>query len=278
MRGRNFKSEEEFEEFIRRLSGQSLDEIEQPELTPADRAQDLIFNAWEETNSARRVELARKALELWPDCADAYCVLAEEATRPEEQRSFYENAVAAGERALGPEPFEKDIGHFWGIHTTRPYMRARFALADFLWAQSERKTAIRHARELLRLNASDNLGIRHRLMGWLLVADDRRGAVGLLHRYEEDSATWSYANALLEYRNSGDSERARGELEQAFSMNPFVPNYLLLLSEGPKSMSDRSRKRSDEEAVTAIVELFEAWSVTPGALEWLQARWLARST
>ena len=73
--------------------------------------------------------LAREALALWPDCADAYVLLAQAASSLEEARELLEQGVAAGERALGRSVFVEDAGDFWLIFETRPYMRARAALA-----------------------------------------------------------------------------------------------------------------------------------------------------
>ena len=42
------------------------------------QAQDLMYQAWEETNPAKRLGLAHQALATSPDCADAYVLLAEE--------------------------------------------------------------------------------------------------------------------------------------------------------------------------------------------------------
>ena len=39
-----------------------------------------MYDAWEDSGP-RRVNLARKALRISPDCADAYVLLAEETTR-----------------------------------------------------------------------------------------------------------------------------------------------------------------------------------------------------
>jgi hypothetical protein len=61
------------------------------------------------------VTLAGQALELSADCADAYLLLAEEAESRAESLELLEQGVAAGERALGPEPFEEDVGYFWII-------------------------------------------------------------------------------------------------------------------------------------------------------------------
>ena len=44
-----------------------------------DQAQDLIYDAWELADPIKRSRLARKALKISPDCADAYVLLAEAA-------------------------------------------------------------------------------------------------------------------------------------------------------------------------------------------------------
>src|SRR5262249_10536617 len=88
--------------------------------TPQGQAQELLSQAFEEDESQRRQELAKQALARWPDCADAYVLLAEDARTRKEALRLYEQGVAAGERALGPEVFEQEAGHFWGLLETRP--------------------------------------------------------------------------------------------------------------------------------------------------------------
>jgi len=111
--------------------------------TPLDEAQDLVYEAWE-SSPRRRIALARQALALSPDCADALNILAEAERSPEARRRYYEEAVRAGERAIGAEAFEELTGHFWGVLETRPYMRARAGLATCLWELGEREAANAH--------------------------------------------------------------------------------------------------------------------------------------
>jgi hypothetical protein len=75
--------------------------------TPLGQAQALMYRAFEEPDEQRRVRLAKDALGICPDCADAYVLLAEHATRRKEALRLYEQGVAAGERALGAEAFER---------------------------------------------------------------------------------------------------------------------------------------------------------------------------
>jgi hypothetical protein len=46
---------------------------------PRYRAEDLVYEAWEAAGP-RRAVLARRALALWPDCADGYVLLAQAAS------------------------------------------------------------------------------------------------------------------------------------------------------------------------------------------------------
>jgi len=100
--------------------------------TPLEKAQSLIFEALE-TSGKERLKLVNQALKASPDCADAYVLLAEEKAQSlEEAFSLYESGVKAGERALGEKIFQEEVGHFWGMVETRPYMRARAGLAQCL--------------------------------------------------------------------------------------------------------------------------------------------------
>ncbi len=138
--------------------------------TPVEEAQEVIYQALEATGK-RRLDLARKALTLSPDCADAYGLLAEAATTPQE---------------------------------ARPYMRARQGLAEVLWHLGERQAAIDHLQEMLRLNPGDNQGLRYILAGWLLAVGDDAALERLLAAYPaEASAQWAYTRALHAFRRQG---------------------------------------------------------------------------
>ncbi|HEV8641349.1 MAG TPA: hypothetical protein VGV13_09660 [Methylomirabilota bacterium] len=168
----------------RRFSG-PIDELPSTATTPLEKAQDLMYRAFE-ARGRRRIQLARKALELSADCADAYVMLAEESRHPEEARTLYEAGVAAGERALGSDLFAQEAGHFWGIVRTRPYMRARFGLARCLEALDRRKEAIEHYRELLRLNPGDNQGVRYSLLAALLLGARDAEVATLLDQFGDE--------------------------------------------------------------------------------------------
>ena len=229
-----------------------------------------MYQAWEATG-ARRAQLARKALQTSPDCADAYALLAEEKARNvEEARDFFAQGVAAGERALGSEAFEEDAGHFWGIIETRPYMRAREGLALCLWELGERKAAVEHLRDMLRLNPGDNQGLRYTLLDWLLAMsrDEEAGAL-LAQHDDDDTAAWLYNHALWTFRREGDGPEARRRLKEAIAGNRHVPAYLLVRKHLPSQLPEAVSLGGEDEAATYATDALRNWQSTDGALSWL---------
>jgi hypothetical protein len=68
-----------------------------------------------------------------------------------------------GDFMTPPNLFEEGVGHFWGIHETRPYMRARYALIESLLkikTSHAVQSALNHALDMLRLCRGDNIGVR----------------------------------------------------------------------------------------------------------------------
>jgi tetratricopeptide (TPR) repeat protein len=248
--------------------------------TPLEEAQEVVYQALQ-ASGARRAALARKALTISPDCADAYVLLAEVATIPQEARRLYEQGVAAGERALGAETLtqEQEEGYFWGLVETRPYMRAREGLAHVLWHLGEREAAIAHAQGLLRLNPGDNQGIRYVLATWLLAVGDAAAEPALdqlLAQYPDEwSAQWAYTQALQTFRRHGAGRQADRVLERALEVNPHVPFYLLGITPFPDELPVAYGMGDEQEALVYVAQAAQPWLETPGAAEWL-ARVLLR--
>jgi tetratricopeptide (TPR) repeat protein len=195
----------------------------------------------------------------------------------EELERELKSRPAAGERALGLKVFEEEAGRFWSAVRTRPSMRARLGLAQFLDELGRSDEAMGHYRELLRLNPNDNQGVRDILLPRLFAAGRDAEAGALLTQYADDAtATWQYGWALWTFRKEGDSASARDRLRNAIKANRHVPKYLSGQTELPDALPDSYSFGSVEEAVLYADELFEAWKETPGALSWLLASALGR--
>ncbi len=244
-------------------------------MTPLERAQDLIYEA-HEAIGRRRIVLARRALALSEDCADAWSLLAAAASTADESMALYEKATEAGRRAMGERAFEDLAGHFWGDLSTRPYMRARVGLAAALRAAGRFDEAIAHYEGLLALNPSDNQGNRYLLLAMLLDTGRYEAAAALLTQYEDDaSAEWVYARALLVFRANGDTPATCTALHDAIHANPHVARFLIDPEARPAGDPPYVTLGSPDEAIGASDAVGPAFQATPGALDWL-AREAAR--
>jgi len=242
--------------------------------TALDEAQDLIYDAWEASSAEEAAFLALDALKISPDCADAYVILAQIMSRTLEEAIYmYRQAVEAGERALGKEAFEEDVGYFWGALETRPYMRARLGLAQCLWEAGDYEEAVEHYWELLRLNPMDNQGVRGLLMPGLIELNRDDDAERLFAQFNEDCmAVWMYSRALLDFRKHGESPVADESLRAALNENKHVPAYLLGDKKLPDQHPDYYGFGDTNEAVIYAIGNRDAWKSTPGSLVWLASK------
>lgn len=273
LKDRVFESTEEANRYLRELQEEGEMESSPAPENPWEVAQNLMYNAFEETNPNRRAQMARRALEISPDCADAYCLLAEETTTsPEEALDYYQKGVEAGERALGKDFFEQNAGHFWGIIETRPYMRARAELARCLWLRGNQQAALVQWQEMLRLNPGDNQGMRYVLAAKLGELGHFEELDELLSRkeYREDCGLeWLLMKILAAFVRRGPSSEAAQALEEALGRNIYFPGYLLKKKRLPRRPPDRYALGSEEEAVSCVFDVMAAWEKAPGALEWV---------
>jgi tetratricopeptide (TPR) repeat protein len=231
-----------------------------------------MYQAWD-AEGQERISLARRALDLSADCADAYTLLAMEATsKTEEQSKLLAQAVAAGERALGRAFMEKEGGTLWAHVSARPYMRARACLAQCLWRLGDRVAAVEHYFALLRLNADDNQGIRYPLSDCLLTLGWHRELGKLLREYRWDlGALWRFNWALWAFRTKGNCVLSRRALKEALAQNQHIREFLLRRRPLPLQTPGHYSPHGVDEAAVYAANALSNWEATPGALQWLDS-------
>ncbi len=227
--------------------------------------QDLCFQAFD-TQGRRRVQIARQALQLDPDCADAHVILAEKAGTLDDGLQHFLNGVQAAERTLGATFFAEKSA-ISGASRKVARICARCGLAQLLSEAGRKDEAIAHYQDLLRLNPNDNQGIRYSLLPELLTTGRDGDAARLLKEFDEESANWAYSCALLAFRLSGRSAAADRELRDAVGINPHV--LTLLCSETLIPQPPFYEPGSFEEACVATEVLRPAYQATPGAIDWV---------
>ncbi|EPE05901.1 zinc finger domain-containing mynd-type [Ophiostoma piceae UAMH 11346] len=91
--------------------------------------------------------------------------------------------------------FETAVGNFWDFYNTRPYMRARFALADDLRLTGTldgAREALVHFRDMLRLCRGDNLGIRDVVPALMLRLDLDQECYDFVKWWQTHNANGTY--------------------------------------------------------------------------------------
>ena len=239
--------------------------------TPLDKAQGAHLPGLRGTRRAvAAVQLAKEALAIWPDCADAYVLLAEHAAAARRPCASMSRASPRGAGAR-PEAFQRDVGHFWGILETRPYMRARLGLAHALWTMGRRDEAVRHLQDMLRLNPGDNQGVRYTLAGFLLFLDRDDDLARLLQQYpDEGSAAWAYTKACS--LSAGTATRTKparcsrrpGRRTSTSRTTCWARNSRRRANPIITVPARRARPWSTSAASLA------GWKSTPGAVAWLR--------
>jgi tetratricopeptide (TPR) repeat protein len=234
---------------------------------PWQRAENLIDAG--QSGTRRSVLLARRALEIWPDCAAAYVALGEAAQDIEAALDFYRQGIEAGRRALGPEALGQP-GQLEENDEAVGFLTAFYALAGTLHEAGRYAEAVEPLRELLRLDPLDPGKARYLLADSFLRLQRHEDLQELFGRYRDASAFWTWPRALLAFRREGDSPAARELLQAAVRGNRHVPHALADPIPGfPGALSRLVRTGSEDEAYAYAADGRAAWDATPGALEWL---------
>jgi len=272
--GQEFKTKADLQKYLEGLvKGKSIPNA--PPKSAVEFAQDIMYDAWEADSHEERLKLAKEALSISLDCADAYNLLAEEAQTLEEARDCYQKAVEAGRRALGEKIFKEKNPHFWGYLPTRPYMRARAGLMNCIWILGEPDEAIEHARAMLRLNKNDNQGIRYILIAYLTDCgrwDELEKFMSHGGYSDDGAAEWCYTKALLAFVRHGASGKANEVLKIALIVNAFAPVYLVGKKPVPDELPDSITMGGEDEGFCYAARSRNAWIKVPGAIEWLKAQ------
>ncbi|MCF7936304.1 MAG: hypothetical protein K9L28_08190 [Synergistales bacterium] len=247
----------------------------EPGMPPSFQADELIFDAMEEPDRRRRLQLIYQALAIHPECVDAYNMLARDAALDTvEELVYYRQGLIAGGKELGKDFFRENEGHFWGLVETRPYMRAKLGYAETLWLLDNKQDAVEEFRHMLKLCPDDNLGIRYLLLPRLIELDMDDQAQELYQSFDDGTACWAYSRILLDFRKSGSAPAEH--IDEALASNAYVPPYIAGNKRLPKEIPDEYQLGSPEEAIIYISESGAAWKATPGAREWLRKELTAR--
>jgi tetratricopeptide (TPR) repeat protein len=268
LKTQQFNSKEEMEAFLKNLKGKKIPEFPQESLTDEEKAQDLIFAAWDlpPYKAKKKIE---EALELDPFCIEAYEWLGINEDNTAFAIAFFNRGVTIGRRRFGGEFMKTHKGHFWYMHETRPFMRCLEHYAECLYELGEERECVEIMEEILVLNKNDNQGVRYQLMLYLLELREMEKFEKYAKKFKSDgSAFFRFNLALYAFFKYGDTAESVKLLHQAIESNPHVVPFLR--SRKPVlTLPDSYSLGSEEEARIYVFYSQPIWHSNPPALQWL---------
>jgi tetratricopeptide (TPR) repeat protein len=263
-----FKSVDEAKKFMESIMGKPVPSFPQEALSPQERAQDLVFEAYDLPlpQAKKKIE---EALKLYPDLIEAYEFLGSAENIAEIAITFYEKGITIGRRIFGGQYLEEHKGMFWGFHETRPFMRCLQQYADCLYTMGKVKECVAVLEEMIELNPNDNQGVRDQLLLYLLQLNEGKKFEKYAKMFKEDCMAFPlFTRALFAFKIEGESDNANKLLKKALKQNKFVTKKLL--SKKPiTDLADHYGYGDENEADYYAFFAQPIWQNTKGAMAWL---------
>lgn len=261
-----------------------------------DASDKLMESAWSEKDLEKRIELARRAIEMKPGCIPALVLLAEEQVESMvEVEELYKQALKASESALRHiaaasqqdtllKPLQEHIANISAF--------CKLRLAVCMRKLGKLKEASKLYRDLLKdSHATAQANIHENYVDCLLETQSYSELQQFLCKQDEamlyKSTVICYTLALLKAKAVGDkfcadflSRRgptpaevaAYDAIHRAVELNPHVPKYLLELK-ALVPPSEHLVKRGDSEAVMYAFHHLVHWKRVEGAIPLLSSTW-----
>ncbi len=165
--------------------------------------------------------MAKQAYETCTACFDAIIFQVHLEENSLKREKLLKEGLEAEKNRLQKEKFfEKDnIGLFYGIFETRPYIRGLYTKADYLICDGKMKQAIDVCKEILRLNENDNTGARYLLMAMYAYFEEEKEMLNLYKKYEEEDLEMLFPLFALYYKLGNDT-KAKDYLKRINKANP----------------------------------------------------------
>ena len=207
---------EKLQEFIKMYNN---GEIEY-ENTPLDDAYDILEEAQNAKTEKEAIKLAKKAYEKSKECFDAIlfqCDLEENGIK---RMKLLDEGLEFEKNRLKKEKYfdKENIGHFYGIFETRPYIRGLVIKAEYLLEEGKLRQAESVCKEVLKLNKNDNMGARYLLMAIYATLEEEKDMLKLYQKYPEESLEMIFPLFALYYK-LGNDKKAKEYLNRVDKCN-----------------------------------------------------------
>lgn len=220
------------EEFMFKYNAGLIDYVN----TPLDDAYDLLEQAERAKSKKKAIQLAQKAYEKSRDCFDAILFQVDLEDEYFKKLELLDAGLKVEEEHLKKEGyFDKDnIGCFYDIYETRPYIRGLCLKAQLFLECGKIKLARDICLEILKLNNNDNTGIRYLLMAIYAYLEDEKELLKLCKGYQEENLEVLFPQFALYYK-LGKEKEAKEMLDRINKENPhFLKLFKGSIKANPK--------------------------------------------
>lgn len=225
----DISSEEDLNQALKAFMSQS-----QSDENDVETVYDYLELAESATTKKEALKYAKKAVELEPDNLDAMSLVIElTCTASEKLTEKYKDLIEEAERKLKEQGYFKDdnIGEFWLIFETRPYMRLLEKYASHFVQCGQMRLAISVYEKMLKLCTNDNLGVRYTLMHLYTFLEDEQSALELFNRYPEGRTQFLLPLSILYYK-LGDLRKSNQYLKKLIAVNKDTYEFFNSLIDG----------------------------------------------
>lgn len=240
------EANEKLQEFIKMYNN---GEIEYKN-TPPDEAYEILEEAQYAKNEKEAIKLAKKAYKKSSDCFDVIlfqCDLEENVIK--RMKLLNDGLEFEKNRLTNEKYFDKEnIGHFYGIFETRPYIRWLSIKAEYLLDEGKLRQAANICKEVLRLNENDNLGVRYLLMAIYATLEEEKSMLDLYKKYPEEDLEMLFPLFAIYYK-SGNDKKALEYLKRIDKCNSNFVKYFNGTIKQSKKVSSGYYSRGDSSEI-----------------------------
>ena len=240
-----------------------------------EESDNLLFKAYEAKNKFEALCLANKSLEINPNNTDATNFVIAYEKEPNIRLQKYKENLEKCKKILDKDNMftKENIGDFWLIIETRPYMRTKHNCILTLIELEKYKDAANECEEMLKLCKNDNMGIRSILIGIYIFIEEYEKAEKLYKKFNEPQLFILLPSSIMYYKQ-GEYDKATKVIKKIKKENEYCIDYIT----GKIKLSDKQIEKiknenryalgTIEEVYMAVKNLEYLTSTVPEYIDW----------
>ena len=253
------EANEKLQEFIKMYNNGEMEYKN----TPLDDAYEILEEAQNARNEKEALRLAKKAYEKSSECFDAIlfqCDLEENGIK---RMKLLDDGLEFEKNRLTKEKYfdKENIGHFYGIFETRPYIRGLVIKIEYLLEEGKLRQAANVCKEVLRLNENDNLGARYLLMAIYATLEEEKDMLDLYKKYPEEDLEMLFPLFAIYYK-IGNDKKAKDYLNRIDKCNSNFVKYFKGIIKPSEKINHGYYSRGDSSEIFMYLERYDYLLIT----------------